>query len=360
MSKRKKTRIKKFNRNQKVGLPPGSIRYVGKDQTEEVEISLITYNLDVFNVSEKHSISDIATGLDSNSVNWINLDGIHNPDVIMEFNTAFDLDPLLLEDVTNTNQRPKTDDYENCLFLTLKTAQFNPEDVQLNLNQISLVLSKNYVISFQEKAGDIFSSIRERITLPKGQIRRKKNDYLFYALIDYVVDHYFIVTEKIGDQIEELEDEVFNDPNQRSLEKIQQIKNVLMAMRRTVYPLRESINKLIRDDDTFIQTRNNKYFRDVYDHTVQIIEILETYKDMVNGLKDSYLSALSLKMNQVMQVLTIIATIFIPLTFIAGIYGMNFEHIPELKWPNGYWYFWTVCIVIVIGLIFYFRRKKWL
>lgn len=359
MAKQQTIKTRKPSRNQKVGLPPGSIQYIGKNQTDSVNISLISYNLDDFKVSELQNINELA-GLDNNKVNWINLDGIHNAEIVQEFNTVFDLDPLLLEDVSNTNQRPKTDEYENCLFLTLKTAQFSQKDLQLELHQVSLVLSKTYVISFQEKSGDIFSTIRERITLPKGQIRRKKNDYLFYALIDYVVDHYFIVIEKIGDQIEDLEEEVFNNPNQESLEKIQQVKNVLMTMRRTVYPLRESINKLIRDDDVFIQTRNNKYYRDVYDHTIHIIEILEAYKDMVNGLKDSYLSALSLKMNQVMQVLTIIATIFIPLTFIAGIYGMNFEHIPELKWQNGYGYFWAVCIIIGIGLIIYFKRKKWL
>lgn len=346
--------------SKKVGLPPGSITYVGKERLEDVSLELISYNAKKLSQSNHDSCEALHKNLQQNYVNWINVDGIHDDSLTQEFNVIFDLDRLLLEDVTNTNQRPKIEEYESYLFLTLKMLHYDEVTKSLESEQIGLVLGKEYVISFQEKTGDVFGNIRERIEASKGQIRGKKNDYLFYSLIDSIIDNYFIAIENIGNDLEDLEDEIFNDPSQKSLEKIHANKNLLLTLRRSVYPLRESINKLIRDSDKFIQPKTIKYFNDVYDHTVQIIDILESYKDLVSGLKDSYLSSLSLKMNQVMQVLTIMATIFIPLTFIAGIYGMNFENIPELHLKYGYYYFWGLSIVIFIGLLIYFKRKKWL
>ncbi|MDY7395056.1 magnesium/cobalt transporter CorA [Aureibaculum sp. 2210JD6-5] len=356
----KPIRKRKSTASKKAGLPPGSIVYVGKERLEEAALELISYNATELSKKNYENCEVLQQNLHPNSVNWINVDGIHNDSVIHEFNTVFDLDRLLLEDVTNTNQRPKVEEYENYLFLSLKMLHYHEATKTIDSEQVSLVLAKEYVISFQEKTGDVFGHIRERIEVPKGQIRGKKNDYLFYCLIDSIIDNYFVAIENIGNDLEELEDEIFSDPSQKSLEKIHANKNILLVLRRSVYPLRESINKLLRDNDKFIHPKTIKYFNDVYDHTIQIIDILESYKDVVSGLKDSYLSSLSLKMNQVMQVLTIMATIFIPLTFLAGIYGMNFDNIPELHWKNGYYYFWGFSIFIFIVLLVYFKRKKWL
>jgi len=353
-------RKRKSTASKKVGLPPGSITYIGKERLEDAALELISYNATELSKNNFDSCESLQQNLKPNSVNWINVDGVHNAALIHEFHTVFDLDRLLLEDVTNTNQRPKIEEYENHLFLSLKMLHYDEVSKTLDSEQIGLVLSKEFVISFQEKTGDVFGHIRDRIEAAKGQIRRKNNDYLFYSLIDSIIDNYFIAIENIGNDLEELEDEIFNEPSQKSLEKIHANKNILLTLRRSVYPLRESINKLLRDNDKFIHPKTIKYFNDVYDHTIQIIDILESYKDVVSGLKDSYLSSLSLKMNQVMQVLTIMATIFIPLTFIAGIYGMNFDNIPELHWKNGYYYFWGLSISIFIVLLIYFKRKKWL
>jgi magnesium transporter len=343
-----------------VGLPPGSIVYVGKERTENASIEVTTYTVDAVSKAHVENCSGLRKGFTKNTVNWINVDGIHNYEMINQFEKEFQLDHLLLEDVVNTNQRPKLDERSEYLFLSLKMLTYNEVEKDVDSEQVSIFLGADYIISFQEKVGDVFSFIRERIETGKGQIRTKGNDYLFYSLIDSIIDNYFVVIENVGTNLEDLEEEIFNEPTQSSLEAIQRNKNILLSLRRSIYPLRESINKLLRDNADFIDPETTRYFNDVYDHTIQIIDILESYKDIVSGLKDSYMSSLSLKMNQVMQVLTIIATIFIPLTFIVGIYGMNFEDIPELHWKNGYLYFWILTIAIVLGLVYFFKRKKWL
>ena len=345
---------------QKVGLPPGSITYIGEERLEDAILEMISYNVNDLSKNTYDNCKTLHKNLLSNSVNWINVDGIHDDTLTHEFHTVFNFDLLMLEDITDTNERPKAEEYDNYLFFSLKMLHYDKNSKTLESEQISLILGRNYVISFQEKTGDVFEYIRKRIDNPKGQLRSKKNDYLFYALIDSIVDNYFIAIENIGNTLEELEDEIFSDPSQKSLEKIQANKNILLTLRRSIYPLRESISKLLRENDKFIEPETIKYFNDVYDHTIQIIEIIESYKDVVSGLKDSYLSSLSLKMNKVMQVLTIMSTIFIPLTFIVGIYGMNFDNIPELHWQNGYFYFWGISVTIVIGLLVFFKRKRWL
>ena len=353
--KKRRTSVSK-----KVGMPPGSIVYVGRERTENASIELISYTAADFFKSECDNCSNLKKKLVANAVNWINVDGIHNHQLINQFETEFGLDHLLLEDVANTNQRPKIEERNTYLFLSLKMLTYNETNQDVDNEQISIFLGNDYIISFQEKSGDVFGPIRDRIVNGKGQIRSRGNDYLFYSLIDSIIDNYFLVIENVGSSLEELEEEIFNNPSHSALEKIQKNKNILLNLRRSIYPLRESINKLLRDNIDFINPETTKYFTDVYDHTIQIIDILESYKDIISGLKDSYISSLSLKMNQVMQVLTIIATIFIPLTFIAGIYGMNFDNIPELHWKNGYWYFWSLTVIIVTGLIIYFKKKKWL
>ena len=358
--KRTKPKKRRTSVSKKVGMPPGSIIYVGRERTENASIELISYTSDSFSKNEYDNCSSLKKSLVADAVNWINVDGIHNQQLINQFEAEFGLDHLLLEDVVNTNQRPKVEEHNQYLFLSLKMLSYNELDQDIDNEQISIFLGSDYLISFQEKSGDVFGSIRERIVGSKGQIRNNGNDYLFYSLIDSIIDNYFLVIENVGNNLEELEEEIFNNPSQNLLEKILKNKNILLNLRRSIYPLRESINKLLRENINFINPETNKYFNDVYDHTIQIIDILESYKDIISGLKDSYISNLSLKMNQIMQVLTIIATIFIPLTFITGVYGMNFEHIPETHWKNGYWFFWALTTIIVIGLIIYFKKKKWL
>jgi magnesium transporter len=358
--KKIKSKKRKSTVSKKAGLPPGSIVYVGKKRDENATLELIGYNATSLSKHRFDNSEELRKSMDSNSVNWINVDGVHNHELLNQFEKIFGLDHLLLEDVANTNQRPKVEEYDGCLFLTLRMLAYDDIEQNINSEQVTLVLSKNYVISFQEKSGDVFGNIRDRIEHGKGLIRSKKSDFLFYSLIDSVIDNYFIVIENVGNNLEDLEEEIFNNPSHDLLEKIQKNKNLLLTLRRSIYPLRESLSKTLRVDDKFIQPETIKYFNDVYDHTIQIIDILESYRDIISGLKDSYLSSLSLKMNQIMQVLTIMATIFIPLTFLAGIYGMNFDNIPELHWPKGYYYFWGLSVFIVLGLVFYFKRKKWL
>jgi len=346
--------------SKKSGLPPGSVVYVGKEREEEATLELISYKLTSLSKNRFDKCKELKNEMQPDSVNWINVDGVHDHELISQFEKVFGLDHLLLEDVANTNQRPKVEEYDGYLYLSLRMLSYDEVEQNVNSEQVTLVLSKNYVISFQEKIGDVFGNIRDRIEHSKGVIRTKNNDFLFYSLIDSVIDNYFIVIENVGNNLEDLEEGIFNDPTHDLLEKIQKNKNLLLMLRRAIYPLRESLSKILRVDDKFIHPETIKYFNDVYDHTIQIIDILESYRDIISGLKDSYLSSISLKMNQIMQVLTIMATIFIPLTFLAGIYGMNFDNIPELHWPKGYYYFWGLSAIIVLSLAFYFKRKKWL
>ncbi|MCB0473430.1 MAG: magnesium/cobalt transporter CorA [Flavobacteriaceae bacterium] len=358
--KRPKPKRKKTSVSKKVGLPPGSITYIGRERSEKVSFDLVCYNLDSYVKKQFDNSSDLFKQLDLKMNNWINVDGIHDQNSLNGLENSFGLDHLLLEDVANAQQRPKVEISDNSIFLTLRMLSYEQDSPSVDNEQVSLVLTDKYLITFQEKSGDVFGTIRDRIVNSKGQIRSKKGDYLFYSLIDSIIDNYFLVIENIGNNLEDLEDEVFENPSQEFLEKIHFNKNELLTLRRAIYPLRESILKLLREDNGLILPDTVKYFNDVYDHIIQIIDILESYKEITSSLKDSYLSSLSFKMNQVMQVLTIIATIFIPLTFLTGIYGMNFEKIPELHWSYGYLYFWIVSVAIVSVLIFYFKRKKWL
>ena len=358
--KKVKSKKRKSTVSKKAGLPPGSIVYVGKKRDENATLELIRFNATSLSKHRFDNCEELNKNMDTNSVNWINVDGVHNQELINQFEKIFGLDHLLLEDVANTNQRPKVEEYDGKVFMSLKMLRYDENEQDVDSEQISLVLNKNYVISFQEKTGDVFGNIRDRIENGKGQIRLNSADFLFYSLIDTITDNYFTVIENVGNNLEDLEEEIFSNPTNDLLEKIQKNKNVLLILRRSIYPFRESINKVLRDNYKMIHPKTIKYFNDVYDHTIQIIDILESYRDIISGLKDSYLSSLSLKMNQIMQVLTIMATIFIPLTFLAGIYGMNFDNIPELHWSKGYYYFWGLSILIVLGLVFYFRRRKWL
>jgi magnesium transporter len=294
------------------------------------------------------------------TVTWINVDGVHDVGLIQKLGETFDLHPLIIEDIVHTQQRPKMEESENYIYIVLKMLYLDDAQNETQVEQVSLVFGKNFVISFQEKEGDIFESIRARLRNGKGRIRKMGTDYLAYSLIDAVVDHYFVILEKDGEKIEELEDKVVSEPKPETLQGIHRLKREMIFLRRSVWPLRELVNSLERGESPLIHKTTRIYLRDIYDHTIQVIDTLETYRDMLSGMHDTYLSSLSNRMNEVMKVLTIIATIFIPLTFIAGIYGMNFEFMPELKWRWAYFGVWGVIFVVAIAMLIYFRRKKWL
>ncbi|CAN5450164.1 magnesium/cobalt transporter CorA [soil metagenome] len=291
-------------------------------------------------------------------VKWINVDGIHDAALVEKIGKHFNIHPLTLEDIVNTNQRPKFEDYDNYVVSIMKMIYY---DTELHSEQLSVVLMQGMVISFQEAdGGDAFDLIRTRIRNGKGKIRKMGADYLAYALIDAVVDCYFSILEKIGDKIELLEDELMLDPTKETMLQLHHMKREMIFVRKAVWPMRELINNLERSETELINPSTDIYLRDVHDHTIRVIDTVETYRDLLSGMMDIYLSSVSNKMNEVMKVLTIITTIFVPVTFIAGVYGMNFEFMPELHSHWGYMGTWGIMLSIIISLIFYFRKKKWL
>jgi len=286
--------------------------------------------------------------------------GLHEVEIIEKLGKQFELHSLILEDILHTEQRPKYEDFDKYIFIVLGMLSFNEEIQAVESEQVSLILGANFVISFQERTGDVFEPIRDRIRNAKGRIRKMGPDYLAYALTDAIVDSYFAILEKVGEKIESMEEELVSDPTEKTLHQIHTMKREMISLRRSVWPLREVISGMQKSESSVIKELTEIYLRDVYDHTIQIIDTIESFRDMVSGMLDIYLSSISNKMNAVMKVLTIIATIFIPLTFVAGIYGMNFEHMPELKWKWAYPGVWVVMLVITGIMLTYFRRKKWL
>jgi magnesium transporter len=352
---------KSSNKNsKKTGLPPGSLVHIGNRKTEQIRLSKFTYNELNFEESEIKSSKNIETSIGDDLVTWINLDGIHNTKVMENIGTHFNLHGLLLEDVLNTNHRPKAEYYNDHMIFSLKMLGLDSEKNKIVSEQVSLVLGKNYLLSFQEKEGDLFEPIRDRIRTGKGKIRTKKADYLFYSLIDVIVDNYYLIIENFSDKVETLEESVLSEPDEHTLREIQELKKQHATLRKSVYPLREAISSILKDEEDLFDKENVKYLRDVYDHTIHILDSIESQRDVVSGLKDLYMSELSNRMNSTMKVLTIISTIFIPLTFIAGIYGMNFDFMPELHIKWAYPFVWVLMIAITIAMIIYFKKKKWL
>jgi magnesium transporter len=349
-----------WKRVKKTGLPPGTPVFVGDKKAEEARITILDYDETRFQEREVKQIEECFPFKNTPSVTWINIDGVHDVGLIQKLGKNFDLHPLIIEDIVNTQQRPKMEESESYIYVVLKMLYIDDAKNETQVEQVSLVFGKNFVISFQEREGDIFENIRERIRNGKGRIRKMGADYLAYALIDAVIDHYFIILEKDGEKIEELEDKVISEPKPETLLEIHRLKSEMIFLRRSVWPLRELVSSLERGESPMIHKSTRIYLRDVYDHTIQVIDTLETYRDMLSGMHDTYLSSISNRMNEVMKVLTIIATIFIPLTFIAGIYGMNFDFMPELKWRWAYFGVWGVILVVAITMVIYFKRKKWL
>lgn len=343
-----------------LGQAPGTVVYVGNKTSGDLYIEVFDYNKDSHQEKELSSIEDVFSYSDSDLISWININGLHHTEAITKIGEHYRLHPLILEDIANTHQRPKMEEYDTYLFVVLKMLYFD-KDEKLFIEHISLVLGNNYVISFQESDGDVFDTIRNRIRTGKGRIRTMGSDYLLHALMDAVVDNYFNLIEVMGNKIEELEDGLFGGaPNDDIVYSIQRLKREILKIRRAVFPLREVVKGIEKSDHPLINQKTLLYLRDLYDHIIQVSESIEIYRDMTWGVMDMYMTTISNKMNQVMKVLTIIATIFIPLTFIAGIYGMNFDNIPELHYKYGYHILWGVMVLIFSGLLYYFKRRKWL
>ncbi len=339
---------------------PGTIGYVGKKREDPIILHLLDYDQENLTERDIKTIKDSLPFKEGPTVTWLNISGVYNTKIIEDVGKYFNIHPLALEDIANTTQRPKVEEYDDYIFIIFKMAYFNQKAQDIVIEQISLIIGKDYVISFQEKQGDVLEPLRNRIRSSKGKIRRLGSDYLTYGIIDAIIDHYFTVLEQIGEQIETLEDRLITRPDQSTLNTIYKLKQELVFLRKSIWPTREVVSALQRAEHKLIDESISVYFRDVYDHTVQVVETVETFRDMASGMLDLYLSTVSNKMNEVMKVLTIFAAIFIPLTFIAGVYGMNFEFMPELGWRWAYLVWWGIIIIVIVGMIVYFKKKKWL
>jgi magnesium transporter len=324
-------------RSHKAGLPPGTLVHIGEQTMERARITILDYDEARFQEKETKTIEECFPFKDRPTVTWVNIDGLHQVDIIEKLGKHFGLHPLLLEDIVNTDQRPKMEDYGDYIFFVLKMPyHWDEDDAEIEAEQVSLILGSNFVISFQEREGDVFGPVRDRIRKNKGRIRKAGADYLTYALLDAIIDNYFIILESIGENIEDTEQRLAANPTPETLQLIHALKKEMIFLRKSIWPLREVVSGLERCESPLIHESTSIYLRDVYDHTIQVIDTVESFRDMVSGMLDIYLSSISNKMNEVMKVLTIFASIFIPLTFVAGVYGMNFANMPELQWRYGY------------------------
>lgn len=344
----------------KKGLQPGALIHVGEKKIDKVRIRVIDFDRDTLEEKEFESIEECMAYRDKSTVTWINIDGLHDTEVIKKLGRHFGIHRLVLEDVLNTDMRPELEDYDKYFYVVLKMLYIQQEKSQITAEQVSFLLTERTVISFQERVGDTFEPVRERIRNSVGRIRSAGADYLMYALVDAVVDNYFIVFEEIGESIEALEAELMDTPSQDTLKKIYGLKREMVLLRKYIFPLREMVLNLQSSESPLIDRSTKIYIKDLYSHTIHIADTLESYRDMTSEMLDTYLSITSNKMNEVMKILTIMASIFIPLTFIAGIYGMNFTNMPELHYAWGYPLAISIMVAVAVVMILYFKRKKWL
>ncbi|NNK86823.1 MAG: magnesium/cobalt transporter CorA [Flavobacteriaceae bacterium] len=359
-SVRSRSTIKLKSLKGKIGQVPGTMEYTGIKSDKPLYIELFDYNSDQIAHHKLKSVEEVFNHTKSGDILWLNINGLNHVESIESVGKQYDLHPLVLEDIVNITQRPKLDEYENYLFVIVKML-YHDRDERLVVEQLSFILGENYLISFQESEGDVLDPVRKRLIQTKGRLRFIHADYLLYALIDAIIDHYYSIIESLGDKLEDLENQLFNGSQKDDIvHKIQELKREILRVRRAVVPLRELINKIEKYDYKLITDHSKLFYRDLYDHIVQITEQIDIYREMIWSLMDMHMNTLSIKMNQVMKVLTIMASIFIPLTFLAGIYGMNFKYIPELDYHYGYYVFWVVMILLVVLMLFLFKRKKWL
>lgn len=360
-------KIKKHSRHarrpglsRKAGLAPGTPVFIGEQKRETVRLDIIDYSAEHFVERIDVPLDECARLKDAPSVTWINMNGIHDIEQVQALGTRFGLHALTFEDIVNTVQRPKIEQFDDYLFIVLKMITADPATHDLRIEHVSLILGEGFVLSFLEDVGDVFDGVRERLRAGKGRMRKTAGDYLAYALMDAIVDQYFSVLEMIGDHTEALGDQVIENPQVEHMHEIHRIKRLLLTLRKSVWPLREEIAAVEKSDSELVSDSTRPFLRDLYDHTIHVIEMVETQRDILGGLHDTYLAGVTHRMNEVMKVLTIIATIFIPLTFIVGIYGMNFEHMPELSWRWGYFGVLGVMTGIGFGMLWAFRRRGWL
>lgn len=353
-------------RSEKTGLPPGSMVHIGRKTKARPRITLIDYDDFQFAEKDVERVEECFPFKETPSATWINITGVEEVEVVEKVGRHFDIHPLVLEDIVNTGQRPKVEDFDDYLYIVLKMFDYDKEKSEIQMEQLSLVVGVNYVITFQEFEGDVFNPVRTRLRNGKGRIRKMGADYLAYALVDAIVDGYFFILEVLGEEIEAVEEALVTNPEVQTLQKIHNLKRELTFLRRSVWPLREVISVLQREESTLITGPTKIYLRDVYDHTIQVIDTVEAFRDIVSGMLDIYLSSISNRMNEIMKVLTIFAAIFIPLTFIAGVYGMNFNtekspfNMPELNWQFGYPIVMGIMIAVAVVMLIFFRRKTWL
>ncbi|MCL4108032.1 UNVERIFIED_CONTAM: hypothetical protein GTU68_017060 [Idotea baltica] len=339
-------------------MSPGSLIHIGDIHEQQPRVTVTHYNKNMHETYEVKSLAEIIDKKPDDSLTWVNIEGLNNIELIDSLGKEFNIHPLVLEDILHTNQRPKFEEFEDFHYIVLKNLSLKSSEIIYE--QISILLLKNYVFTFREKRDNLFEPVEVRLKNAKSRFRNLGTDYLAYVILDLIVDQNFILQEKLDEIIDDTEEELLGNPDSATLSKIQKIKRELIFMRRTVSPLRELLSSILRHEGELISEKTQIYYKDIYDHVLRISETIELQRDMVYGLLDMYQTFMSNRMNEIMKVLTVFASIFIPLTFLAGIYGMNFEYMPELKWRYAYPVLWLVFIIVTIGLLYYFRKKKWL
>ena len=350
----------KIKRRKKSGLVPGSVVFNGNKKVDKVFVHYLRFDEKKLTDNVFHNHDEIIFHhSNEEEVDWYDIRGLHDIQLIELLGKTFDIHPLILEDVADTYQRPKFEEYNAGIFITIRALSFDKESRTIKTEHVAIYFRKGLIISFQENETDLFEQVRNRIQSDRGRVRQRGADYLTYALVDNIVDQYYSVLDKIEEVIEELEDKLMADPDKSIKEQIHHLKKEMITIRRSITPLREAISLFAKSDNPIIQERTAIFVRDIYDNTVQVMDVVDTYRDMLNSLQDLYLSEISFRMNQVMQVLAVVTTIFVPISFLAGLYGMNFENIPELQAKNGYFILLAVMLTIVLSLLYYFKRKKW-
>jgi magnesium transporter len=344
---------------QRPGLSPGLPVFVGERRREAVHLHVIDYAADGVTELPHASLDDCQRASDGATVTWINVDGIHDVDMLSALGGRLGLHPLTIEDIANTTQRPKAEEYPGYIFLALKMILFDRDSASLVVEHVSLVIGERFVLTCLEDAGDVFDEVRARIRGGRGRIRAQSTDYLGYALADAVVDHYFITLDAFGTHIDALDDAILDSPRPEHVREIHRLKREAIRLRRAVWPLREEIIWLERSESRLVSHDTHVYLRDLHDHTLQVVDMVDGYRDILGTLHDTYLSAVSNRLNEIMKVLTIISTVFIPLTFLVGVYGMNFRHMPELDWPWAYPLVWLVMVVVAVAMMVQFKRRGW-
>lgn len=346
------------NKSDSIGKAPGELIFIGEQKVEESSIMLIDYSLEYLNETNLDTVSK--EYMKAGTVSWININGLHDMDLIRTVGDEFQLHSLTLEDILNTGQRPKMEEYDSYIFFTLKMMRYNELRGIIESEQLAIILSKTFLITFQERPGDVFEPVRDRIRKQRGRIRKCGTDYLAYTLLDTLIDNYIIIIERLGEQIEEIEDILLSHPNREVLNNIYRYKRELNYMRKSIRPAREFILQLSRLDSDLIHRKTVPFVKDLLDLSTQAVEIIDTYRVMLSDQLDIYNTVVNNRLNEIMKVLTIFSAVFIPLTFIAGIYGTNFKYLPELEFRYSYFIFWGVLITIALVMLRFFRKKKWL